>query len=121
MELNLNLPSAFSVHDENEFYAFQHLMARLHPQLRVTQMITGKHINGGCTVFWGLVHFGNDDVPEDDVHTALKEAGFDFEFNRPVGALKVPEVEHATAYDEPVVAGFARRGDHPDQACFADG
>ena len=121
MDVNLNLPCAFSVHDENEFYAFQHLMARMHSQLRVTQLTTGKHINGGCTVFWGLVHVGSDNVAKEDLESALEDAGFDFEMNGPVDELEVPELEHAISQDEPGPSAAIRRGDGLDQACFADG
>jgi hypothetical protein len=121
MDVNLNLPCAFSVHDENEFYAFQHLMARMHPQLRVAQVTTGKHVNGGCTVFWGLVHFGCDNVSKDDVESALVEAGFDLERNGPVDELQVPESEPVMAHNESEPSAATRRGDGLDQACFADG
>ena len=32
MQAKINLPSAFSVRDENEFYPIQHLVARLNPE-----------------------------------------------------------------------------------------
>ena len=121
MDVNLKLPCAFSVHDENEFYAFQHLMARMHPQLRVTQVTTGKHINGGCTVFWGLVHFGSDNIAKNDLELALDDAGFDFEMNGPVGELKVPALEAAMPHADSAPSAAIQRGDGMDQACFADG
>jgi hypothetical protein len=81
MHAQVELPKAFSVRDEHEIYPFQHLMARLNPKLIVKQVATGRHINGGCTVFWGLVYV--DDKPPDrkEVEAALYEAGFDFAHN----------------------------------------
>ena len=56
MQTTIGIPQAFSVRDEHEFYPFQHLLARLNPELRVVQIATGVHIHGGCTVLWGLVY-----------------------------------------------------------------
>jgi len=78
MDVTIRVPAAFSVRDENEFYAFQHLMTRLNPQLRVTPVATGTHVNGGCTVFWGLVYSTKQQLSKEDVETALREAGFSF-------------------------------------------
>lgn len=78
METTVELPKAFSVRDEHEFYPFQHLMARLNPQLKVVQVATGVHLNGGCTVCWGIVYDDGQPLSGRDVEAALKEAGFDF-------------------------------------------
>ena len=78
MEVTAKVPAAFSVRDENELYAFQHLMARLNPQLQVTPVATGMHVNGRCTVFWGLVHSSQHPLTKEDVEAALREAGFNF-------------------------------------------
>jgi hypothetical protein len=121
MDVDLKLPCAFSVHDENEFYAFQHLMARMHPHLRVAQVTTGKHVNGSCTVFWGLVHFGDDNIPKEDVESALEDAGYDFERNGPVDELDIPKLDHAMSNNESAPSAATQRGDGLDQACFADG
>ena len=60
---------------------FQHLMARLNPKLLVKQVATGVHVNGGGTVFWGLVYL-NDELPSKlKVEEALRDAGFDFVCN----------------------------------------
>ena len=84
MEFTVQIPQAFSVREENEFYAFEHLMMRLNPQLRVKRVATGRHINGGCTVLWGVVCPAGQDVPRDELEAALKEAGFDFPQNGPL-------------------------------------
>ena len=77
MQAEVNLPKAFSVHDENEFLPIQHLMARMNPKLMVVQVATGKHKNGGCTVVWGLTYFDGQQITTQDVEDALAEAGFD--------------------------------------------
>lgn len=81
MHTKIELPKAFSVRDEHEFYAFQHLMERLNPKLMVKQIATGVHVDGGCTVFWGLVYQDGQTPSMKDVEFALKEAGFDFGHN----------------------------------------
>ena len=77
MQAEVNLPKAFSVHDENEFFPIRHLMARMNPKLMVVQVATGKHMNGGCTVLWGLTYFDGQQITKQDVEIALAEAGFD--------------------------------------------
>jgi hypothetical protein len=81
MQSTVELPKAFSVRDEHEFFPIQHLMERLNPKLVVTQVGTGMHVNGGCTVFWGLVHLEGQRLTKKDVEAALREAGFDFTHN----------------------------------------
>jgi hypothetical protein len=81
MQTTIQLPKAFSVRDENEFYAFQHLMARLNPKLIIKEVTTGVHEDGGCTVFWGLVYLDGQPPSKKEVEAALKEAGFDFVHN----------------------------------------
>lgn len=92
MEISVQVPRAFSVRDENEFFAFRHLLARMNSQLRVRQVATGVHVNGGCTVFWGLVYAASQSLTTDDVLTALKDAGFDASRSGPVQPLEVPAV-----------------------------
>lgn len=77
MKAQVELPKAFSVRDENEFYTIQHLMARLNPKLVVTQVGTGVHVNGGCTVFWSVVHLEGQPPRRKEVEAVLAEAGFD--------------------------------------------
>ena len=60
MQAKIELPKAFSVRDEHEFLAFQHLMARLNPKLVVKRVATGVHVNGGEAVFWGIVYLQED-------------------------------------------------------------
>ena len=43
MHAKVELPMAFSVRDEHEFFPVQHLMARLNPQLVAKQVATGVH------------------------------------------------------------------------------
>lgn len=78
MKTTVNLPAAFSVRDENEFLPMRHVMARMNPKLMVTQVATGMHVNGNCTVLWGVVHKEGQPLTKDDVEIALLDAGFDF-------------------------------------------
>lgn len=81
MKNSIDLPQAFSVRDENEFYPFQHLLARLNPKLIVTRVATGRHVNGGPTVMWGLVHLDGSIPSSAEVEKALRRAGFDVDNN----------------------------------------
>ena len=81
MLIKVKLPKAFSVRDEHEFYPMQHLMARLNPELMVKQVATGVHVDGGGTVFWGIVYEGGSPPSRQQVEDALREAGFDFQHN----------------------------------------
>jgi hypothetical protein len=81
MHTKVELPKAFSVRDEHEFFPIQHLMARLNPQLVVKQVATGVHVDGGTTVFWGLVYLQSEPPSKENVEIALREAGFDFAHN----------------------------------------
>ncbi len=81
MLTKVRLPKAFSVRDEHEFYPMQHLMARLNPDLMVKQVATGVHVEGGGTVFWGIVYTGENPPNKQQVEDALREAGFDFKHN----------------------------------------
>ena len=78
MLTKVQLPKAFSVRDDHEFYPLQHLMARLNPGLMVKQVATGVHVDGGGTVFWGVVYSGDSPPTRQQVIEALREAGFDF-------------------------------------------
>lgn len=90
MHATIEVPKAFSVRDDHEFFPIQHLLARLNPRLLVASVATGRHINGGCTVFWGLVFEDGQKLTRKDVETALADAGFDFKHSGPV---QVPSVE----------------------------
>jgi hypothetical protein len=81
MFTKVRLPKAFSVRDEHEFYPMQHLMARLNPELMVKQVATGVHVDGGGTVFWGIVYSGENPPDKQQVEKCLREAGFDFGHN----------------------------------------
>jgi len=81
MHARVELPKAFSVRDEHEFLPIQHLMARLNPRLLVKQVATGVHVDGGGTVFWGLVYLNGEPPSKKKVEVALREGGFDFAHN----------------------------------------
>lgn len=81
MQTTVEVPKAFSVRDEHEFLPVQHLLARMNPKLTVRRIATGVHVNGGCTVFWGLVFLEGQSVAKKEVEAALREAGFDFAHN----------------------------------------
>jgi hypothetical protein len=81
MNAKVELPKAFSVRDEHEFFPIQHLMARLNPQLVAKQVATGVHLDGGGTVFWGLVYLKSEPPSKKKAEIALREAGFDFAHN----------------------------------------
>ena len=68
MHARIELPKAFSVRDEHEFFPIQHLMARLNPKLVVKQVATGVHVNGGCTVCWGIVYLDGQPPAEEYTH-----------------------------------------------------
>ena len=79
MQTDVQLPTAFSVQNEDEFYPIQHLLARMSPQLMVVQVATGVHRNGCHTVLWGLVYLADSPLSQADVEQALALAGFDSE------------------------------------------
>jgi hypothetical protein len=81
MQAKVELPKAFSVRDEHEFFPIQHLMARLNPHLLVRQVATGVHVDGGETVHWGIVFLNGEPPSKKNVEHALREAGFDFVHN----------------------------------------
>jgi hypothetical protein len=81
MHTKVELPKAFSVRDEHEFLPIQHLMARFNPKLLVKQIATGVHVDGGSTVFWGLVYEKGEPPNKKKVEIALRESGFDFAHN----------------------------------------
>jgi hypothetical protein len=81
MHARVELPKAFSVRDEHEFLPIQHLLARMNPRFMVRQVATGVHVDGGGTVFWGLVYPNGEPPGKKKVEAALREAGFDFAHN----------------------------------------
>ena len=89
MQAKVDLPQAFSVRDENEFYPFQHLLARLNSELVVRHVGAGRHVNGGPTVLWGLVYLNGEQPTEEEAEMALKEAGYDFEHNSVIQPSRV--------------------------------
>ncbi len=84
MQAKMDLPQAFSVRDENEFYPIQHLLSRFNSDLTVTRIATGLHVHGGPTVVWGLVHLTGHAPTQQEVEAALRRAGFDSAKNGPV-------------------------------------
>jgi hypothetical protein len=81
MRVTVELPKAFSVRDDGELPLVQDLMTRLNPKLLVAQVATGVHIEGGYTVNWGLVYMDGQQLTDEDVAAALKEAGLDAQHN----------------------------------------
>ena len=81
MKATIELPKAFSLREDRELPLVQNLMARLNPKLLVIQVATGVHIDGGYTVNWGLVYMEGQSLTDEDVATALKEAGLDAQHN----------------------------------------
>ena len=79
MRAIVEVPKAFSARGENEIAPIQHLMERLNPQLIVKQVATAVHVDGGGTVLWGLVCLEGQPLSKEDIDTALRDAGFDFE------------------------------------------
>ena len=71
MHSKAELPKAFSVGNEQEFLPIQHLMARMNPQFVVRQIATGVHVDGGGTVFWGLVYLKSEPPSKNKVEMAL--------------------------------------------------
>jgi hypothetical protein len=89
MHAKVELPKAFSVRDEHEFLPIRHLMARLNPKLLVKLVATGVHVDGGGTVYWGLVYLEGEPPSKQKVEIALREAGFDFAHNVLIQAMLV--------------------------------
>jgi hypothetical protein len=89
MKGTIELPKAFSVRDDREFSFVQDLMARLNPKLLVAQVATGVHVDGGCTVNWGLVHMEDQPLTDADVAGALKEAGLDAQHNAEIQPSRI--------------------------------
>jgi hypothetical protein len=81
MKAKVELPKAFSVQDKLEFLPIQHLLERMNPKLILKQVATGVHVDGGGTVFWGLVYLEGEPPSKMKVEAALREAGFDFTHN----------------------------------------
>ncbi len=98
MKTTVTLPAAFSVRDANEFLPMQHVMARMDSNITVTQVATGRHVNGGAAVLWGLVHKEGQPLAKKDVEDALREAGFDFAHDASIQASKLwaVKLEEAT-------------------------
>jgi hypothetical protein len=93
MRVEVDVPKAFSVRDDHEMFVHQHLMARLNPKLRVHPIATGVHVEGGGTVFWGLVYAEGQSLTREDVEAALVEAGFDLKHNGPIQKLDLAAVK----------------------------
>ena len=81
MATTVELPQAFSVRDDHEFFPMQHLLARMNPKIVVQPVATGVHIDGGPTVFWGIVYLEGQSLTKSDIEAALRRAGFDFAHN----------------------------------------
>ena len=53
----------------------------MNSKLTVSHVGTGRHVNGGPTVFWGLVYLSGKVPTQKEVEAALKQAGYDFGHN----------------------------------------
>jgi hypothetical protein len=89
MQATVELPKAFSVRDDREFPLIRDLVKRLNPKLLVAQVATGVHIEGGCTVNWGLVYMDGQAITDADVAAALKDAGLDARHNAEIQAPRI--------------------------------
>ena len=89
MQAAIDLPKAFSVRDDCELPMIQDMVARLNPKLLVVQVATGMHVNGGCTVNWGLVYLDGHPLTDKDVQAALEEAGLDVQHNAEIQAPRI--------------------------------
>ena len=112
MKTTVNIPVAFSLRDENEFFPMRHVMARMDSHITVTHVATGKHVNGGSTVLWGLVHKEGQPLTKQEVEDALREAGFDFARDGSIHASKLwaVELEEATQCRAVTESGSAVNG-----------
>jgi hypothetical protein len=93
MKTTVTLPVAFSVRDANEFFPLLHVMTRMNASITVTQAATGRHVNGGEAVLWGVVHKAGQPLAKKDVEDALRDAGFDFAQEGSIHASKLWETE----------------------------
>jgi hypothetical protein len=101
MQATVELPRAFSVRDDRELPLIQDLMARLNPELLVVQVATGVHVDGGCTVTWGVIYLNGQPLTDKDVQAALEEAGLDLQHNAEIQPSRIwvnnrPEVMEET-------------------------
>lgn len=87
-QVALTLPAAFSVRDYHEFQAHRDALQQMNPGFCVDEVATGRHVNGGPTVFWGIIHLKDDTPDEPTTREALHSAGFDFTHN---GKFTKPE------------------------------
>lgn len=101
MNAVIELPKAFSVRDERELTLMQDLMTRLSPKLIVVPVATGMHVDGGSTVNWGVVYL-DDGKPlsEAELHSALAEAGLDFQHNATIQPSRIWVSNEAQAIEE---------------------
>jgi hypothetical protein len=101
MEATIELPKAFSVREDRELPLVQDLMTRLNPKLLVAQVATGMHVDGGCTVNWGLVYMEGQPLTDADVAAALKEAGLDAQHNAEIQSPRIWVNNQSKAIETP--------------------
>lgn len=89
MQAAVELPKAFSVREDRELRLMQDLMARLNPKLLVAQVATGLHVDGGCTVNWGLVYLDGQPPTDEEVQGALQAAGLDAQHNAEIQPSRI--------------------------------
>lgn len=73
MKAKVELPKAFSVRDNHEFFPIQHLLDRMNPRFRVKRVATGVHVHGGATAYWGLVYLDGEPPSKTSVEAALAD------------------------------------------------
>ncbi|MHB1035245.1 MAG: hypothetical protein ACYC35_19330 [Pirellulales bacterium] len=101
MEASIELPKAFSVRDDRELPLIQDLVTRLNPKLLVAQVATGLHVDGGCTVNWGLIYVAGQPLTDADVVAALKEAGLDAQHNAEIQPSRIWVNNESNAIETP--------------------
>ena len=100
MTATVTLPKAFSVRDDHELSHVQDLMARLNPNLLVVQVATGRHVNGGPTLAWGLVYLEGNPLIGTEVQAALEEAGLDMQHNAEIQESRIWVNHHAVLVEK---------------------
>ncbi len=125
MKTTVTLPAAFSVRDANEFFPMRHVMARLNSKVTVTEVATGRHVNGGEIVLWGIIQKEGQPLTKCEVEDALREAGFDFAHDasiRPSNLLAADQEEATQCRATPVAnSGSAVVGGRKSTRKTADG
>ena len=100
MQATIDLPKAFSMRDDRELPLVQDLMKLLNPRTLVAQVATGLHVDGGCTVNWGLVYLEGQHLTDEELAAALKEAGLDDQHNADIQPPRIWVNNHPELTEE---------------------